>query len=446
MLKRWFHSQTGNVTTLVTVLGAVVVVLVGGAVDAMSLSSQQTNLKSLADEAALSGAKQLIVSARNETALKASIAAYIADRAPRAAIRVASEINFENSTVAVALAERPIVRFPSPLRSIKQVEAKSIAQASGQSGNVCMISLSNTAARSIDIRNKARVTGRECGIYSNSISSSALKVSGNTSLVARLICVAGGVDGPIHKTDTTEVVTDCPRLNDPLASRARPNVGTCDYTNKVVTSSEMLLPGTYCGGLEVDGGQAKLASGEYIIKDGALRVTNGGSLQGSYVGFYLTGSDAVLDFGFSSTISLTAPKTGTLSGLLFFAPGANTYNTTIGTSAKLATTHAIRSDDARRMVGTIYLPGGKLLIDGRSPIADQSEYTVIIAEGIELQNGPNLILRSDYDLSDVPVPDGVGPVTNVNLRLISDYTGGDDIKNAEPEDSDSYQLRTNSTW
>ena len=80
--------------------------------------------------------------------------------------------------------------------------------------------------------------------------------------------------------------------------------------------------------------------------------------------------------------------------------------------------HYIRSDNARRLVGTIYLPNGKLLIDGRKPIADRSEYTVIIADTFELQDGPNLVLRTDYHLSDIPVPTGVGPVAEKEPRLI----------------------------
>ena len=83
-----------------------------------------------------------------------------------------------------------------------------------------------------------------------------------------------------------------------------------------------------------------------------------------------------------------------------------------------AADHYIRSDNARRLVGTIYLPSGKLTIDGRDTIADRSEYTVIIADTFELQDGPNLVLRTDYHLSDIPVPKGVGPVKEPAPRLV----------------------------
>jgi len=54
------------------------------------------------------------------------------------------------------------------------------------------------------------------------------------------------------------------------------------------------------------------------------------------------------------------------------------------------------------------LPDDKLVIDGETPVADLSEYTVIVAKAFELNNGPNLVLQTDYASSDIPVPDGAG--------------------------------------
>ena len=69
--------------------------------------------------------------------------------------------------------------------------------------------------------------------------------------------------------------------------------------------------------------------------------------------------------------------------------------------------HRIGSNNARNLLGTIYLPQGTLLIDATAPVADQSAYTAIIANSLQLQKGPQLVLRSDYDKTNVPVPDGL---------------------------------------
>ena len=181
-------------------------------------------------------------------------------------------------------------------------------------------------------------------------------------------------------------VTDAPQIDDPLAGRPAPRVGMCDEFNLRVTTSQVLFPGTYCGGLNIDGGSAELRPGTYIIKDGPLRVDRGGSLVGA--------------------------------GRLFFSDSKNaTMTRTLGAKV-LVRGHVIRSDDARRLVGTVYLPDDKLVIDGNSPVADKSEYTVIIAKAFQLNNGPNLVLQTDYGASDIPVPDGVGPMKESSVRLL----------------------------
>ena len=70
--------------------------------------------------------------------------------------------------------------------------------------------------------------------------------------------------------------------------------------------------------------------------------------------------------------------------------------------------HEILSNYAHVMVGTMYLPHGRLVVDADNDVADQSAYTVIIARRVELKSGPNLVLNKDYDATDVPVPVNIG--------------------------------------
>ena len=71
--------------------------------------------------------------------------------------------------------------------------------------------------------------------------------------------------------------------------------------------------------------------------------------------------------------------------------------------------HQILSDNARNLLGTIYMPQGEIIIDATKPIADKSAYTVLVVNQLHLYSGPNLVLNSDYSATDVPVPPGVGP-------------------------------------
>ena len=266
-----------------------------------------------------------------------------------------------------------------------------------------------------------------------------MSVASTAEVSAELICVAGGYQGGTRnrleddddddEEFRTTTLEDCTPVEDPLALRVAPEFDTCDFNNVEVRSSADLNPGVYCGGLIIDGGTANLSAGEYIITGGPLMVTNDGTLAGDHVGFYLAGDDAKIQFDYSANIDISAPREGRMTGLLFYSspydPGELKGNQPDEVLEQKRRTdgikwadHTIRSDNARRLVGTIYLPNGKLLIDGRSPIADRSEYTVIIADTFELQDGPNLVLRTDYHLSDIPVPAGVGPVQEKSPRLV----------------------------
>ena len=76
---------------------------------------------------------------------------------------------------------------------------------------------------------------------------------------------------------------------------------------------------------------------------------------------------------------------------------------------KNAAKNLIESDDARNLLGTIYLPAAQLEIIANNTIADKSAYTVIVAKKLTLDAGPNLVLNTNYSGTDIPVPNGVGP-------------------------------------
>jgi hypothetical protein len=130
------------------------------------------------------------------------------------------------------------------------------------------------------------------------------------------------------------------------------------------------------------------------------------TLQGTNVGFYLTGTNAVITFGGLSNISLTAPNSGAMAGLLFWEDA----------SVQALQTHSIQSNNARVLLGTIYLPRGILSVTSNTPVADQSAYTVIVARRLNLSSSPNLVLNTGYGATDIPVPAGVGPTGRAMLQ------------------------------
>lgn len=417
----------------IALIGMVLVGVGGGALDMMSVTNQKTSMKMLADNAALAAVREMTIVSDDPERIAAVAMAYVEGSRKDAGIRATPTVDMNDYTVTVALSATPKTYFPGPFSEMESVRVSSTAKLSGTGGNVCMIGLAPNAISTLRMRSKARITADTCAIYSNSTSISSMTVSTTAEVDADLICVAGGYQGR-SSAGTKRIVEDCPQIEDPLSARPKPSVGDCDFNRTEVTGTRTLTPGVYCKGLIVDGGTANLKPGIYIIKGGQFLVTNGGTLKGDDVGFYLADDFAKIGFDYEANIDIAAPRDGIMAGMLIMsAPysdavdliGLNKLqpiglvNTTLRVGdGILPPDHTIRSDNARRLVGTIYLPNGKLMIDGRNPIADRSEYTVIVADTFELRDGPNLVLKTDYKLSPVPVPEGVGPTKDVTPVLV----------------------------
>ena len=183
----------------------------------------------------------------------------------------------------------------------------------------------------------------------------------DSRIVSTLICSSGGANGGGSSYEPAPE-TDCPALADPLTSRPAPALSGCTFTDLVISTSQQ-LPGNavFCGGLKIEKGAiVTLSPGIYVISGGKLEVKDTSKLIGDYVSFYFQDDAAVFTFDKDTTIDLSAPKDGELAGMLFF-------ENPLATDGRIFT---IRSEHAQRLLGTIYLPGGKLEIDSKANVAD----------------------------------------------------------------------------
>jgi hypothetical protein len=78
-------------------------------------------------------------------------------------------------------------------------------------------------------------------------------------------------------------------------------------------------------------------------------------------------------------------------------------------SAPQGETHQILSNDAHMLLGTIYLSRNRFHVAASAPVADQSAYTVVVANYFTLSQGPTMVLNANYGSTNIPVPNGVGP-------------------------------------
>lgn len=411
MLKRLFlnfiNERDGNVA-LITAIIALPLLLGGGVlVDYTLLTRAENALQIAADNAALASAKELTLSNATEETIEQLSESYVFANLTNQldvsrsgnTVDVATDIDDDELGLRVNLEYnwRPFI-----LQYIKanvlplRVSAKAKLAAKTK---ICMVALDPSLNQAIHLTKHAKLEAQNCGVYSNSTGDSAIRVDNYAGMTTGITCSAGGVRGKRRASFSPDPVTDCPAINDPLASRIPPNVGPCDHKKFWVTSGNHVLnPGTYCRGLRVGGtAKVKLNPGIYVITDQRLEVTDQAVFEGENVSFYLSGNNSKLLFQKQTTINLTAPKKGQMAGLLIFEDR----------NASRVLSHKITSDNARMLLGTIYLPNGKLLIDSEAPVADQAAYTAIIARTVKLSEGPTLHLNSNYEASDVPLPPGL---------------------------------------
>jgi hypothetical protein len=394
----------GTIAIKLALLLPFLLLMIGNVVDQASFLHQRSVLQSAADAAALAAAKELSLTDTRSESLAAVaqsvVTNYMKNRtsaAGQATPVVATTISSDPIEVRVSVSSGFEPRFGNVLGITgASLEGQSVARIIGKP-NICLLGLNPNELGTISLEQNARVTGQDCAVYSNSSHNNGLKSKQSAQLSANFICTRGGKDGG-PGSFIPEPLVDCPSFDDPLGDRPEPFVAACDpLMPKEISADTELSPGTYCGLTIRNGARVTLRDGIYVIRDGMLVVTDGASLIGKGAGLYFTGPNAAFTFDRLSTISLEAPTSGPMAGLLVFT----------SRSQSDALIYSILSDDARVLVGTIYVPKGELRIDATTPIADKSAYTAIVADKMRLYGGPHLVLNTNYDLTDVPVPKGI---------------------------------------
>ena len=415
--RRFVSDQAANTIVTFTLTLPVLVAAAGMAIDYGLAAKTRSNMQAVADSAALASVTELQL-ARSDSGRVTAVARNFVNSALKD-VNTSVDVDMDALTVKVSIDKHytPFFKITSDI----QLRASATAKMSGTMP-LCLLGLDPIAPQTIGLQNFALLTAPGCLVQSNSKGLLGLQSLLFAVLKSGMTCSAGGIVLTLGSNYVPRPTTDCPVLPDPLRSRVPPSVGACNFNNMVVNGgNQNLSPGVYCGGLKLtNGATGNLASGIYIIKDGPLIVDAGASITGTEVGFFLKGNGSNITFDANSTVNLAAPKTGPLAGILIFddpsgAPAPAFAPLSLrGLDGRALPTgaprqHQFYSDNARNLLGTIYMPKGEIIIDANQPIADRSAYTVLVVQQIHLYSGPNLVLNTNYSATEVPVPMGVGP-------------------------------------
>lgn len=412
LIARFLGHAGGNMAMVAAIAAPALLTAGAVAIDMSNASSYQSKLRAIADAAAIAAARELRLGNATQTTILGVAEASAAGSAAGMNLdyTFSGAVDIKLRTVSVTLSGSTAGGLGVSLGLVTPlVTVSATAQVTG-GAPICAVGLDEAANSTISLERLARVEAKGCTVYSNSRSTRGLEVRDSAQLTTASTCSAGGYSGPGSFSPTPD--RDCPIFPDPLASRPAPPMRNCGgvYNMTVVNSSGAFLsPGTFCGGLNItQAAQVTLQPGVYVIVGGPLIVGMGARLTGSGVTIFFSGDQASMNMLKDSSISLSAPKTGPTAGMLL-QQDRNTPSNTVKFD--------ISSDDAATLLGTIYLPRGRLFIGGDKPVAQNSAYTIVVANKIEATAGPTLVLNSNYAASDVPVPAGVGPYsTSIGLQ------------------------------
>ncbi len=191
--------------------------------------------------------------------------------------------------------------------------------------------------------------------------------------------------------------------------------GNIEISRNRTGSDVDVKPGTFCGGLTIDGINVDFLPGEYIIKDGPLSFINGAEAMATDVTFILSGENAVLNVQSQSDLTLKAPSTGPRKGLAVMEAVDNSGPLNRSVESK---TSSIAEGGSLKVMGTVYLPNQTLEILGKNTsVGSMAPATSFIADKLYISGGDGAQMSIDVDHAEAGVPP-IQPRAEDGARLV----------------------------
>lgn len=395
VLSRFARSELGGVAVAFAIGLPTLCMLAVGVIELYTVARDNAQLQNAADAAALVGAKQLVF---GETGVPERVAKFVASNLPQhLEPLITSRVEvLEGQRVHVRLSGRRSSFFanllpPDGWRLNADATAASLNQAP-----LCVLVHGDAVNKAVRLRDTAQLQATNCAVHSNG----QLLVEGVSWLKAAMVSSVQEATGRISPTPLVGAAVIPDPFNDLDLSP-----GACtDLDLEVVEKSVTLGPGVHCGKLKLDkGAKVTLLPGEHYFAGSDLEVSSDGELYGRDVVLILD-KTSKLKFQDRARVDLEGRKTGSLAGFLIVTARGNTNDLKLW------------SDNVDNLLGVIYAPDAKLQVDGKDQMAEDSDWTVVVAKALELKGSARLRLNTNYSSSLVPVPEGVG--NNGPVRLL----------------------------
>jgi Flp pilus assembly protein TadG len=376
---RRFGADCRGVTAILTALGATALIgFVGLGTDVALWELTKNKMQGAADQAAIAAVTAYLAGGGDDTTsqAKAITASYGFTDSQNGVTVLVNQVSPSptgyDAAYTVAISQPQTLFFSSLF--VSGVTVGATAEAATVSNGPCILALGTSGKDGLVASgNNTAVSLTSCDLDVNSSDSKAAETNGaGACIFAQNIYINGGSNpAATSGSSCTSGISYSGRYKsgttttDPYQYRTAPSAVACpanntgpthDPTNAAFVSylgtyspntPTTVNPGTYCGDITVNAGASlTMNPGVYILVNGNFKDQGGGSVSGTGVTVYLTGSGngyGTVTISGNSTITLTAPTSGETAGIVFWvdknAPSNGKNNVTGGST--LAVTGAI---------------------------------------------------------------------------------------------------------
>jgi Flp pilus assembly protein TadG len=418
LLHRFAVDRRGNIHLVMGLLLPVIVGAVGAGVSFSSGNATRTNMQMALDAAVLAGLAEsnladIIATAQTVFQSNQNKFAQSNSSDMAATFDLSANFNYNGSTLTGQASANAINPFGGIIGSkTYQVSVKSAAEK--QKIPICILGLNGLDKGSFDINGNPQFNA-DCAVQANSTSNSGMSQEGKALVKAKKFGVSGG-----HKTNnfSPPPADSSPKIADPYASLPFPYHDDCSGKDKKglsIKDDTTLSPGTYCGGITIDGSgpTVTLLPGIYVMVDGAFWVKGGGIVTGDQVMIAFTGKGSTLQIWGSASVKLTSPVSGTYMNMQFMQDhnDANTH----GLWASIGGNDAGGTGAPKLQYdGVAYFPDQNFWVFGDATLNANSPGLAIVADKVWVQGNATFNVTTNNSRK-LPV---TGPQMAYGVKLI----------------------------
>lgn len=397
-LSRLLNDTRGNATTVMA-LCAIPLLFAGfGVLELAAASNERGNLQEAVDAGALAGAGRLsIASTSDEGPVQAAIAAanmVIKNAGIKSNVQVAATVAADRQSVTVTAAadHQAIAGFME--FGDMNIHVTATAENLG-SIPLCILQTGSKGKGGIDVRDTARIRATGCAIHANK----HVAVKNGAIIQASRTQAVGAISGAISPAGNSGAMT----IPDPFAAMNLNPPTECEGKPQEIKEEKgtttYLPAGVHCERYIIDqDATLVLQPGEHWFMDD-LDAKKNATIRGDDVTL-IFGSTKKINFADRAEVQLAARKSGPFAGFLLVTTRDNVEQFTIA------------SDRVSKLLGTIYIPGAELKVSTAGNVAQDSAWSIIVADTLTVEKNPVLVINSGYSSGGVPVPEGVGPKRN----------------------------------